>query len=86
MLKKSVLSRFLLSYCNKYSIIEHKLKQLIIDKLKDERIFLENFAGHVKMADYLAEWTAKAGPDNFIRRMPRYQSLSQANPTIPLPL
>jgi hypothetical protein len=25
----------------------------------------ERIAGHIKMADYLAEWTAKAGSDNF---------------------
>lgn len=27
-------------------------------------------AGHVKMADYLLEWTAKAGPDNFATAPP----------------
>lgn len=27
-------------------------------------------AGHVKMADYLKEWTSKAGPDNFAKDPP----------------
>ena len=25
----------------------------------------ERIAGHIKMADFLTEWTSKAGPDNF---------------------
>ena len=30
----------------------------------------ERIAGHIKMADYLTEWTAKAGKDNFAKDPP----------------
>ena len=30
----------------------------------------ERIAGHVKMGDYLTEWTSKAGPDNFHNNPP----------------
>ena len=40
-------------------------------------------AGHIKMADYLEEWTAKAGKDNFGADPPNAasRSMSRANPT-----
>jgi hypothetical protein len=30
----------------------------------------ERIAGHIKMSDYLKEWTSKAGPDNFHNNPP----------------
>ncbi len=46
----------------------------------------QRIAGHLKMADYLKEWTTKAGKDNFgaIRRTPRSPSMSRDNLTVPL--
>ena len=43
-------------------------------------------AGHIKMADYLKEWTAKAGKDNFADDPPNatLSGMNRDNPTIRL--
>ena len=54
--------------------VDAATKTLRLVKVNQQTLYFsdrpERIAGHVKMADYLEEWTAKAGKDNFAKDPP----------------
>ena len=70
--------------------VDADAKTLRLVKVGQQTLYFSDrpvrLAGHIKMSDYLEEWTEKAGKDNFgaVPQTPRYPSMSLASPRIRL--